>query len=98
MYAFLISFVLIFIVYMLSDYRVMTKKDSNFIIKSSIIYVLLFGFARGILLDKSVLVDASYIPLVFYILWSVTNVFLGHMLTGRTNYIYFYERQNKYMS
>ena len=104
MIALVISLVLIVIVGLLGKYTsFMTEAQNKFILVSSVLYIVLFGIVMSMLTtDKGTMEifmdNSTYTPLIFYILWYVSSAGVTNALTGRTDYMGFFEDTNPYMS
>ena len=104
MIALAITLVLIIIVGIIGYYtNVIKQSQTDFIIVSSVLYIIIFGIIRSFILSKEGLYavlmnNKMFYPLVFYILWYFTSSLVGNKFTGSNNYQGFFDNTNKYMS
>jgi uncharacterized membrane protein len=104
MIALVISLLLIVVLWILKKYtKIMSVTQFNFIIISSVLYIILFGIVMSMLTSSKgimeIIMDNSlYIPLIFYIFWYVSSASISHLFTGDHNYQGFFDSNNKYMS
>ena len=101
MIALIIAVVLIIVVGILGKFTsVLTDDQTNFLMASSFLYIMLFGVTRNKLLENnaSFFENKIYYPLIFYIIWYATGMGLSNYLVPADNFRGFFSTQNSQMS
>jgi hypothetical protein len=108
MFAFTISLILILILWILKKYTnaisiIMSNSQYRFIMISSLLYILLFGFILSLLMTSKKITDmmadnSLFIPLIFYIIWYISSASITTLFVSQNNYQGFFNDSNKYMS
>ena len=100
MITFILSLVSIIIVGIIGNYTpILTKEQSSYLLVSSVLYILLFGFImRSNTILETIKNNSLYTPLLFYMLWYISSSVLVNLFTGKNNHIGFFEDQNLHMS
>lgn len=100
----LITIGLIFLIGILgSTVKIITIEQTKFIVISSILYIIIFGFVLSLLTDKKNIMDILNnknlcIPVIFYIFWFIISALISNYLTSGDNLNGYFYQTNKYMS
>jgi|SaaInlStandDraft_1057018.scaffolds.fasta_scaffold05909_6 hypothetical protein len=100
----LITLGLIFLVGILgSIVKIISIEQTKFIVTSSILYIVIFGFVLSLLTKKQSMMEvlnnhSLYIPVIFYVFWFMISAILSNSLTSGDSLTGYFSKDNKYMS
>ena len=99
---------LIIFIYIISFFipNLLNEYQFNFLITSTITYILIFGFLNNYLENKTKIMDvftnnSIFIPLCFYIVWYFIVSLMSNLISGGIeikDYNGFFENKNTHMS
>jgi len=88
MISIIVSIVLIIILKILNKYtNLLEDYQYNFVFTSTVLYILLFGVLKSFIMSEQniILSNATYYPLIFFILWSSISNIIINKLTYENN-------------
>jgi hypothetical protein len=85
---FILSAITLFIIYYFAP-KIMTVHEITELYVSSVLFIVVMGFARIKLLNSGDIDDLTFIPLFFYFIWSASAKIMNNWLnTGHGGVIY----------
>ena len=93
MLSLLYSIVSVIIIKIIGSYtNILYTKQTNFLISSTLFYILFFGILKSLLMNKEDILfyNSTYYPLLFFIVWYSISTIIMNVLQFQSNVgIYF---------